>query len=66
MMTGTIWQNLLKSSEERQTLNNSHVGGHTKCDANMLTLMEELKTDISQCSRKALINVDKKAASYYD
>eukprot|EP00957_Ditylum_brightwellii_P074725 5679665-Ditylum_brightwellii.AAC.1 len=65
-MTGIIWRNLIKSSEEGQTLNNGQVGGRAGCEANTLTLMEELETDISRCSQKALINFDNDAASCYD
>eukprot|EP00957_Ditylum_brightwellii_P092805 7066201-Ditylum_brightwellii.AAC.1 len=65
-MTRIIWHNLIKSSEERRTLNNGQVGGCAGCNANTLTLMEELKTDISQCSRKALINFDNDTATCYD
>eukprot|EP00957_Ditylum_brightwellii_P135099 10300535-Ditylum_brightwellii.AAC.1 len=65
-MTGIIWHNLIKSSKEQQTLNNGQVGGRAGCNANMLTLMEELKTDIIWCSRRALINFDNNATLYYD
>eukprot|EP00957_Ditylum_brightwellii_P000257 19932-Ditylum_brightwellii.AAC.1 len=46
-MTGIIWRNLIKSSEDQQALNNGQVGSRTGCDTNTLALMEELKTDIS-------------------
>eukprot|EP00957_Ditylum_brightwellii_P053093 4025842-Ditylum_brightwellii.AAC.1 len=65
-MKGIIWQNLIKSSEARRTLNNSQVGGCTRCNTNTLTQMEKLKTDISWCSRKALISFDNNAALCYD
>eukprot|EP00957_Ditylum_brightwellii_P089964 6851272-Ditylum_brightwellii.AAC.1 len=66
VMTRIIWHNLIKSSEEQQTLNNNQVGGCAGRDANTMTLMKELKTDISQCSQKALINFDNDAALCYD
>eukprot|EP00957_Ditylum_brightwellii_P047082 3575415-Ditylum_brightwellii.AAC.1 len=62
-MTGVIWQNLIKSAKEQGTLNNGQVGGQAGRDANTLTLMEELKTDISRCSQKLLMNFDNDAAS---
>eukprot|EP00957_Ditylum_brightwellii_P009501 716574-Ditylum_brightwellii.AAC.1 len=65
-MTGITWQNLIKSSEKQQTLNISQVGGCPGCDANMLTVVEELKTDNCQCSRKVLINFDNNTALCYD
>eukprot|EP00957_Ditylum_brightwellii_P117231 8940753-Ditylum_brightwellii.AAC.1 len=64
-MTGIICQNLIKSSEERKTINNCQVGGRASCNVNTLTLMEELKNSISRCSRKVLINFDNNATSCY-
>eukprot|EP00957_Ditylum_brightwellii_P135520 10333261-Ditylum_brightwellii.AAC.1 len=63
---GIIWQNLIKYAKEQGTLNSSQVGGRAGCNANTLTLMEELKTDISRCSRKSLIKFDNDVASCYD
>eukprot|EP00957_Ditylum_brightwellii_P174172 13260245-Ditylum_brightwellii.AAC.1 len=65
-MVGIIWRSLIQSSEERNAINTRQVGGRAGCDANTLEFMEELKNDISQCSRKALINFNNDAASCYD
>eukprot|EP00957_Ditylum_brightwellii_P026305 1989698-Ditylum_brightwellii.AAC.1 len=54
-MTGIIWQNLIKSLQERETINNVQVGERAGCNANTLKF-----------SRKALINFDNDVASYYD
>eukprot|EP00957_Ditylum_brightwellii_P207733 15354296-Ditylum_brightwellii.AAC.1 len=60
----------LKSEEGRvfQSQQDSlvQVGGCAGCDTNALTLMEVLKTDISRCSRKVLINFDNNAALFYN
>eukprot|EP00957_Ditylum_brightwellii_P014629 1102570-Ditylum_brightwellii.AAC.1 len=63
---GIIWQNTIKSAKEQGTLNNGQVEGQAGCNANTLTLMEELKTDISRCSQKSLINFDNDVASCYN
>eukprot|EP00957_Ditylum_brightwellii_P112878 8606378-Ditylum_brightwellii.AAC.1 len=65
-MVGIIWQNLIQSSEERNTFNNGQVGRRAGCDANTLIFMEDLKNDSSQCSRKELINFDNDKASCYN
>eukprot|EP00957_Ditylum_brightwellii_P022957 1732835-Ditylum_brightwellii.AAC.1 len=64
-MVGIIWQNLIRLSEERKTINNRQVGGRAGCNANTLTFTEELKNDTSCCSRRVLINFDNDVASCY-
>mmetsp|Transcript_37654 Transcript_37654/g.55159 ORF Transcript_37654/g.55159 Transcript_37654/m.55159 type:complete len:89 (-) Transcript_37654:42-308(-) len=59
-------RNLIKSSEERGTLNAGQVGGRAGHDANTLTFMEEMKNEICHCSRKSLLNFDNDAAACYD
>eukprot|EP00957_Ditylum_brightwellii_P178793 13619275-Ditylum_brightwellii.AAC.1 len=59
-------RNLIKSLEERGTLNPGQVGDCAGHDANMLIFMEEIKNEICHCSRKSLINFDNDATAYYD
>eukprot|EP00957_Ditylum_brightwellii_P199112 15177766-Ditylum_brightwellii.AAC.1 len=61
-----MWQNLVQSLEDRNTIHQGQVGGRTGNDANTLTFMEEMKNEISYCSRKLLVNFDNDAASCYD
>eukprot|EP00957_Ditylum_brightwellii_P031646 2400208-Ditylum_brightwellii.AAC.1 len=45
-LVGIMWENLIKSSEERGTLNPGQVDGCAGYDANALIFMEEMKTEI--------------------
>eukprot|EP00957_Ditylum_brightwellii_P026902 2033610-Ditylum_brightwellii.AAC.1 len=53
-MLGIVWRNLARSSEKQNTINNGQVGGRAGKDANTITFMEEIKYDITKCSRKPL------------
>eukprot|EP00957_Ditylum_brightwellii_P028646 2163635-Ditylum_brightwellii.AAC.1 len=63
---GVLWRKLVASSEKCQTLHSGQFGGRQDKDAQILTLIEELKYDISYTSRKGVINFDNDAASCYD
>eukprot|EP00957_Ditylum_brightwellii_P136298 10394679-Ditylum_brightwellii.AAC.1 len=53
-------------SEKRGIINRGLHGGRKGHDAQMLSLIEELKFDISYSSQKTLINFDNDAALCYD
>eukprot|EP00957_Ditylum_brightwellii_P192778 14678714-Ditylum_brightwellii.AAC.1 len=53
-MTGIIWRGFIKSSEKHKTINKGQIGGRSGHDANTLTFLEEIKNDITRCSRKPL------------
>eukprot|EP00957_Ditylum_brightwellii_P104753 7983723-Ditylum_brightwellii.AAC.1 len=61
-----MWQNLVGSSEDRNTICQGQLGGRASHDANTLTFMEEMKNEISYCSQKSLVNIGNNAASCYD
>eukprot|EP00957_Ditylum_brightwellii_P164203 12501965-Ditylum_brightwellii.AAC.1 len=42
------------------------MGGRAGQDTTTLTFMEEMKNDISHCSRKSLVNSDNNAAACYN
>eukprot|EP00957_Ditylum_brightwellii_P007468 564805-Ditylum_brightwellii.AAC.1 len=65
-MTGIIQRSLIQLSERRKTNHKGQVGGRTGHDANTLTFLQKITTDITRCSRKPLVNVDNNAASCYD
>eukprot|EP00957_Ditylum_brightwellii_P105312 8028468-Ditylum_brightwellii.AAC.1 len=65
-MTGIIWRGLMKSFERQKTIHEGQIGGRARHAANALTFLEEIKNDITRCSRKALVNFDNDAFSYYD
>eukprot|EP00957_Ditylum_brightwellii_P019581 1476943-Ditylum_brightwellii.AAC.1 len=64
-MAGIIWRSLVQLSERRKTIHKGQVGGRAGRDAYTLTFFEEIKTDITRCSRKPLVNFDNDAASSY-
>eukprot|EP00957_Ditylum_brightwellii_P093732 7136965-Ditylum_brightwellii.AAC.1 len=61
-----MWQNLVQSLEDRNTIHQGQVGGRAGYDANTLIFMEEMKNEISYCSRKLLVDFDNNVASCYD
>jgi hypothetical protein len=60
------WRQLLRSASKLGTLNAGQYGGRPGCEAQSLTLLEELKYDLSYLSRRSLINFDNDATSCYD
>eukprot|EP00957_Ditylum_brightwellii_P129997 9914572-Ditylum_brightwellii.AAC.1 len=65
-MTSIMWRGLIKSLEKQKAINKVQIGGRAGYDANKLTLLEEIKNNITRCSRKPLVNFDNDAASCYD
>eukprot|EP00957_Ditylum_brightwellii_P036999 2801565-Ditylum_brightwellii.AAC.1 len=61
-----MWKDLLLSLEQLGTINRGLHEGRCGHDAQILTLVEELKYDICYCSRKSLINFDNNIASCYN
>eukprot|EP00957_Ditylum_brightwellii_P029373 2220056-Ditylum_brightwellii.AAC.1 len=61
-----MWHNLIKSFEKRGSINNGQMRGRAGQDATTLTLMEEMKNEISHCSWKSIVNFDNSAAACYD
>jgi hypothetical protein len=57
---------MLYDSDRADVLHRGQLGGRPGCDALTLVFMEEIKYEISQASRKSLINFDNDAASCYD
>eukprot|EP00957_Ditylum_brightwellii_P167127 12722888-Ditylum_brightwellii.AAC.1 len=66
IILGVIWCKLVASSERRNILHPGQHGGQKGKDTQALTLMEELKYDISCKSRKDIVNFDNDAVSCYD
>ena len=60
------WRQLLHYADKRDTINEGQYGGRPGCEAQSLTLLEELKYDISYLSRRSLFNFDNDASSCYD
>ena len=61
-----FWGKLLQSAEKRNSINRGQFGGRAGHDAQSLVFIEELKNEISNCSRKCLVNFDNDASSCYD
>jgi hypothetical protein len=60
------WRQQIKHAEERELLNEGQYGSRSGREAPTLPFLEELKSEISYCSRKALLNLDNDASSCYD
>eukprot|EP00957_Ditylum_brightwellii_P012222 923465-Ditylum_brightwellii.AAC.1 len=65
-MTSIIWRGLIKSLEKQKTIDKGQIGGRAGHDANTLTFLEEIKTDITRSNRKPLVNFDNDVASCYN
>eukprot|EP00957_Ditylum_brightwellii_P151919 11568757-Ditylum_brightwellii.AAC.2 len=63
---GLIWRSLIKSSKKRKTINKGQIGGRAGHDANTLTLLDEIKNNITRCSRKPMVNFDDDATLCYN
>ncbi len=55
-----------KWNEKKDQINIGLYGGRNGCEANAVSLLEELKTDISYSTRKSLTLFDNDAAACYD
>jgi hypothetical protein len=60
------WRQQIKHAEERELLNEGQHGSRSGREAPTLPFLEELKNEISYCSRKPLLNLDNDASSCYD
>jgi hypothetical protein len=60
------WRQQIYAADKQQLVNPGQYGSYPGREATSLCLLEELKTDISYCSRKPLINFDNDASSCYD
>jgi hypothetical protein len=60
------WRQLLRHADAKHLLNEGQYGGRPGCEAQSLTLLEELKYDLSYLTRRTLVNFDNDASSCYD
>ena len=60
------WRQLLHSADKAGIVNEGQFGGCPGCEAQSLTLLEELKNDILYLIRRTLFNFDNNASSCYD
>ena len=60
------WRQLLRHADNHQMINGGQYGGRPGCEAQSLTLLEELKYDISYLTRRTLVHFDNDATSCYD
>jgi hypothetical protein len=60
------WRQQIFATDKQNLVNPGQYGSYPGREATSLCLLEELKTDISYCSRKPIINFDNDASSCYD
>jgi hypothetical protein len=60
------WRKLLHLSDNKGLINERQYGGRLGCEAQSLTLLEELKYDLSYLTRRTLFNFYNDATSCYD
>lgn len=60
------WRQLLHFADRNVLLHPGQYGGRPGCEAQSLTLLEELKYDLSYLTRRSLFNFDNDATSCYD
>jgi hypothetical protein len=60
------WRQLLYHANNQDLINEGQYGGRPGCEAQSLTLLEELKYDLSYLTRRSLFNFDNDASSCYD
>lgn len=66
LLLAVKWRELLHFAERQGTINNGQYGGRPGREATSVALLEELRTDISYCTRRTLLTFDNDAASCYD
>jgi hypothetical protein len=66
LVLGVKWRELQQHAESEKLLNPGQYGSCPGRESTGLTLFEELRTDISLCSRKPINNFDNDADSCYD
>lgn len=60
------WRQLLRRADSNNLIHEGQYGGRPGCEAQSLTLLEELKYDITYLTRRTLFNFDNDATSCYD
>ena len=60
------WRQLLHFADSHGLINSGQYGGRPGCEAQSLTLLEELKYDLAYLTRRSLFNFDNDATSCYD
>ena len=60
------WRQLLHFATNHGLINEGQYGGRPGCEAQSLTLFEELKYDLAYLTRRTLFNFDNDATSCYD
>lgn len=60
------WRQLLRAADNKDLINAGQYGGRPGCEAQSLTLLEELKYDLTYMTRRTLFNFDNDASSCYD
>ena len=60
------WRSTLHFAVNNHLINEGQYGGRPGCEAQSLTLLEELKYDLSFLTRRSLFNFDNDATSCYD
>ena len=66
LLLAVKWRQLLRSADEKNLINEGQYGGRPGCEAQSLTLLEELKYDLAYLTRRTLVNFDNDASSCYD
>jgi hypothetical protein len=66
LLLAVRWRELLHAADAAGILNEGQFGGRPGCEAQSLTLLEELKYDIAYLTRRTLFNFDNDAMSCYD
>ena len=60
------WRQMLHKANNDNLIHEGQYGGRPGCEAQSLTLLEELKYDLSYLTRRSLFNFDNDASSCYD
>ena len=63
LLLAVKWRQLLRSADDADLINKGQYGGRPGCEAQSLTLLEELKYDLSYLTRRSLVNFDNDATS---
>ena len=66
LLLGMKWREMIFNCEKLGTLNEGQYGSRPGHRASDVTMIEEMKNEISRASRKSIINFDKDATSCYD
>lgn len=66
LLLAVKWRKTLQRADAQGTINPGQYGGRPGCEAQALTLLEELKYDLSYLTRRTMVNFDNDATSCYD